>query len=156
MGVGDAAGLQSLLYFSRARDETIWDMSQIFPEILSISQFNNGERDITGCLLACNGWFMQLLEGPGDNVRSTYKSIERDARHANLQLVALGAAQERCFPLWSMCGRVLSATDQEIVAVLESRSGFDPRGLTADRAIQLLQRIQDLQAKHGQERIVLD
>lgn len=57
--------LQRLLYVSRARDDTLQNMAAVFPQILSASQSINAKREITGCLLACNGWFMQILEGPG-------------------------------------------------------------------------------------------
>lgn len=153
---GYGVELARLLYFSRARAETIQNMTHVFPEILSVSQLNNSKRDITGCLLACNGWFIQVLEGPGDDVQMTYDSIRRDVRHTDLRLVEFCAANERRFPHWSMCGRQLSATDEEIVAVLEGGGLFDPSRLPADRAVQLLQRIQDMQVKHGEDRVFLD
>lgn len=153
---GDEAGLRCLLYFSEAHDGTTRNMVEVFAEILDVSQSNNKARRITGCLLACNGWFMQVLEGPGPEIGTTYASIERDPRHRNLRLVQVVPVNERRFPDWSMCGRALSATDAEIVDVLESGRAFNPRRLTPDRAIELLQRIQDVQAKHTEDRILLD
>jgi hypothetical protein len=131
-------------------------MGAVFPEILGVSQRNNSARDITGCLLAWNGWFMQALEGAGGAVLTTYDAIERDDRHHQLKLVCFEPVPQRIFPQWSMCGRVLSPADQEIVDVLEQRGDFDPRRMKLASAMQLLQRVQELQSKHRDDPVLLD
>ncbi len=148
--------LQRLLYVSRARDDTLQNMAAVFPQILSVSQSINAKREITGCLLACNGWFMQILEGPGVGVQVTYASIQRDPRHHEVQIKSVGPIDTRGFPHWSMCGRVLSPADAEIVAVLETGAGFDAMRLPPDRATHLLKRIQDVQGRHGEDPFLLD
>jgi Sensors of blue-light using FAD len=141
-------GLSHLLYFSRARAETTKNMAIEFPEILSVAQRRNAELEITGGLLACGGWFVQILEGPHSNVNGAFDRICRDQRHEDVQVVKNASAAERFFPLWSMCGQDLSPTDDEIVAALEGGSVFDPRRMAPDTSAALLRRIQDLQSKH--------
>jgi hypothetical protein len=128
----------------------------VFADILTVSQARNAERGITGCLLSCNGWFMQVLEGGGNDVQSVYDSIQRDARHADVRLVRFGRARERRFARWSMCGKVLSPTDRAIVAVFEEGGAFDPGRLTVPRAVALLLQVQELQSKYGEDPMFLD
>ncbi len=151
-----SVSLQRLLYFSRASEATVAKMAEVFPQILAVSQSINAKRQISGCLLACNGWFMQILEGPGPEVKTTFASIQRDPRHQEVQLARIAPVAQRDFPRWSMCGRVLSPTDDEILDLLERDGAFDPRRLTCDRAARLLQRIQSVQANHGDGDFMID
>jgi len=153
-GVDD--NLVRLLYFSRARPDRNVNDTQVLRQILEVSETQNALRGITGCLLACNGRFMQILEGPNSNVQTTYGSIARDVRHEDVRLVRVGAATERLFPQWTMCGRELSPTDDAVVDVLENAGSFDPSRLTLDRSVSLLLRIQELQSKHGTGDVLLD
>ena len=134
-----------LLYFSRAHFDTIARMDQAIPEILGVARPENSRRGITGCLLACNGWFIQTLEGERDAVRSLFEKIRGDARHEDVTLVKTGKAEARAFPLWSMCGQELSPADDTVVALLEKGAAFDARKLQPQQAVALLQRIQFFQ-----------
>jgi hypothetical protein len=70
--------------------------------ILNVSQSNNHERFITGYLVARNGHFMQLIEGPPDEISVLYERIRRDPRHAGVVTLLREAVNTRAFPDWSM------------------------------------------------------
>lgn len=71
-------------------------------EILRVSRTNNAQLDITGLLLYKDGNFIQVLEGPDENVRAVYQKIQRDPLHKSLMLLLEEPITERLFPDWSM------------------------------------------------------
>ena len=70
--------------------------------ILNTSQSNNEERYITGFLAHNGDGFMQILEGPQDEVELIYSRIVKDNRHAQVQQVIGETIDQRAFPNWSM------------------------------------------------------
>ncbi len=88
-----------LVYTSRsmcAVDDTV------LAAIQEVAIRHNREHDITGILMYGGGRFIQLLEGPLDDVNALYECIERDERHTDLSIVYRTVATERYFPDWSM------------------------------------------------------
>ena len=75
----------TLVYISTARGEITPAMCE---DILLASRRNNPANDITGLLVAGKKRFLQALEGPADQVRTTYARIAADPRH--FACVALG------------------------------------------------------------------
>jgi len=148
----DRAGndpLYRILYFSRAHADTVVNLDEAFPSILQTAQRKNPCMDITGGLLACDGWFVQVLEGQRGSVEATFDQTCNDERHEDVHVMRAGVAAERPFPHWNMCGRALSPLDDEIVGVLEKGGIFDPRQISVDQGVTLLQRTQLLQDKHA-------
>jgi Sensors of blue-light using FAD len=70
--------------------------------ILRTARTNNTSRGITGALLYYEGWFAQTLEGGEKDVRALYAHIEKDPRHASVQLCEEGNAKPRAFSRWAM------------------------------------------------------
>ena len=93
------ARLISLIYVSAATRE--FDESELL-DILAVSRANNERDRITGMLLYKGGSFMQVLEGPEDNVLARYDSIRNDARHEDVYLISVQPIREREFPRWEM------------------------------------------------------
>jgi Sensors of blue-light using FAD len=62
----------------------------------------NIHSDITGLLLHHEGCFMQVLEGPREQVRALYDRIVVDPRHRDVVLEWDAAVDERLFPDWQM------------------------------------------------------
>ncbi|MDJ0839465.1 MAG: BLUF domain-containing protein [Acidobacteriota bacterium] len=62
----------------------------------------NAALDITGMLLASDGYFMQLLEGSRHKVLDLYDRIARDRRHHDLFILDEGEVSRRYFPDWAM------------------------------------------------------
>ena len=70
--------------------------------ILSQSRANNVDHDLTGALLFQRGRFIQILEGPDDEVRARFAIIAADPRHRSVQLVSEKFIALRQFPEWTM------------------------------------------------------
>lgn len=71
-------------------------------ELLNVSQSNNDERFITGYLVHNGPSFMQLIEGPFNEVDEIYGRILRDRRHVGVIRIMAEWADNRVFPNWSM------------------------------------------------------
>ena len=111
---------------------------EILSGILTTSRVNNVKRDITGALICREDIFLQLLEGPQENVQETYDSIKRDDRHLNVQHLLDHNIDQRLFPAWAMKddpvktwmwskeevanGIVRKLTQKEIIKVFEKLS----------------------------------
>lgn len=70
--------------------------------LLQISQRNNRQGDITGCLLYTGRHYAQILEGEADAVAALVERIAGDPRHGDLTVVADQDIALRSFPDWSM------------------------------------------------------
>lgn len=70
--------------------------------ILQASRRNNARDEITGVLLYRAGTVLQILEGPGDPVRTLYAVLGRDLRHHSLFCLYQEAITQRQFPEWTM------------------------------------------------------
>ena len=75
---------------------------EILSAILIASRANNRKRDITGALICRSDIFLQLLEGPEQQVKSTYAAIQNDDRHINIYHLLDQNVDKRLFPAWSM------------------------------------------------------
>ena len=71
-------------------------------ELLNVSRKNNGALGITGILLCVDGSFLQVLEGPAENVDSLYEQISFDRRHGAVVLLLRREVEERGFGDWTM------------------------------------------------------
>ena len=75
---------------------------EILSSILTTSRVNNKKREITGALICREDIFLQLLEGPKEDIEETYDSIKRDDRHLNVQNLIDHNVDDRLFPAWAM------------------------------------------------------
>lgn len=141
------ANLHRLVYCSKVRLIAKSSMEDVLPAILSVARARNSAVDVTGALLACNGWFVQELEGPMQSVLETYGRITRDPRHKELTIIEAIPTRERHFADWSMCGLQVSPVDREIVEVLSAGGAFDPTRLSPVRALNLLVAVGKMQRK---------
>lgn len=87
--------------------------------ILVTSRSNNTGRGLTGALMYHRGRFIQILEGPDDQVRSRFDVISADPRHNSIHVVSDEPIDERQFPEWTMGFRPL--TDDSI----KTLDGYD-------------------------------
>ncbi len=74
----------------------------IITSILKVSVTHNYSSNITGMLLYAEGSFIQLLEGPRQEVQSLYEDIKKDSRHTNIVLLYEEEITTRYFGEWSM------------------------------------------------------
>lgn len=88
-----------LMYLSR-----VWQSmtnSQL-EEILLKSRSNNPKHKITGLLCYGGTSFIQILEGPEDDVIRLYANIIDDDRHHNCKLLDVHLDSKRMFDKWAM------------------------------------------------------
>lgn len=91
--------LERLLYRSKAT-KTLGSL-HLF-NMLSEARTKNATLGITGHLLYTEEVFVQCIEGTPDAVESLWRSLQRDARHHDIELLARGPLELRRFSDWSM------------------------------------------------------
>lgn len=95
--------LYRLLYRSEIALKVCEDsLDRQIDEIVVASVTSNQKVGLTGALIASEGLFVQVLEGPRTPLERTFERICCDARHRKLQLVDLAAADQRVFENWEM------------------------------------------------------
>lgn len=93
------ADLYSLVYTSTAR--TPPDDAEL-EDLLRASRERNAARGISGLLLYRKGRFVQFLEGPHDQVRDLFATIQQDPRHLTPRVLNEGRPDARQFAEWTM------------------------------------------------------
>ena len=91
--------LRSIVYVSHAT--RVMGHSDL-DQLLANAQYRNARDDITGCLLYCDGNFIQLIEGPPEPLTRLYASICADTRHAGIYLIVDEPIASREFSGWAM------------------------------------------------------
>ncbi|MEH6756655.1 MAG: BLUF domain-containing protein [Parasphingorhabdus sp.] len=66
------------------------------------SAAHNRLSDLTGSLVFVDGAFIQILEGPPDEVEKTFERICCDFRHVDVRLIDFINVSERLFEDWDM------------------------------------------------------
>src|SRR5690242_3503006 len=140
--------LHRLIYVSRQRAEPPVTEEQV-DEIIRASIRRNREAAITGLLLVHDGWFLQVLEGPAQEVMTTYGRIDRDPRHHQCRVLAAGPAPAREFGDWNMCARRMSKADEAILDALSRRQALDLGAVDAPSALRLLKAVRGIQQRAG-------
>lgn len=84
-------------------------------EIAQAAARRNKARQITGALVFVDGQFIQVIEGPSENVEALFETICCDFNHSQIRLVDLIAASERLFADWDMAA--LSAESETTLAL---------------------------------------
>ena len=90
--------LKQVIYVSEKTDTS----SDSLTDIYDISQKNNRESGISGCLLIGSNSYLQLLEGPDIAVENLYSKIKMDSRHKKVKKLFAQHIEEKLFSSWSM------------------------------------------------------
>lgn len=101
-------------------------------DIVVVSKIQNRAHDITGVLFFTRGKFLQVIEGPEEELRQLMRNIEADTRHTNIEYIIDTPVARRGFAQWNMD-----------FFNLDDATSFDAakmRQLTADFANSLLPR----------------
>jgi uncharacterized membrane protein (DUF373 family) len=96
-------------------------------DILKTARENNARLGITGMLLYGNKTFIQILEGEEGVVDELVKTIKRDPRHTNFQIVKKKPIDQHEYADWSMGFKRVSGEDFEAVKGLED---FEEKNFT--------------------------
>jgi hypothetical protein len=137
--------LHRLIYLSTVANRSAADIPSMVQAILEQSAPRNAAVGVTGALLACNGWFLQALEGDRVAVGDTYDHILADPRHKALTLIAAGPIAARTFAPWSLCGQALTAADDTVLRALGGGDEAAGGPLSASTALRLLTLVGSLQ-----------
>lgn len=144
--VSGTTALHAVIYASRFAALRHPRIDACVAEILPASQRRNQQAQVTGALLACDGWFLQALEGRRIDVEHTLRRIERDPNHHAIRRIASGPIAQRRFGAWRMCAAILSPTDAAITRTLAGSGRFDPEAIDGPAALRLLQAVARLQS----------
>ena len=109
-----------LIYKSRSTQKIDWGLVN---KIISASESNNPERDITGVLLATETHFLQVIEGDFDAVNRLFMAIARDPRHKDIQLIGFTCVESRLFGGWAMHGIGIFDFNESLVSDLIEQYG---------------------------------
>ena len=130
IAVNKSRPLHHLIYCSR-QQIPLSQLEVELADIVDASVRHNRKGGVTGLLLAHQGWFLQILEGPPLLVETTYGRIVNDRRHADSQVLQAAPIQQRDFGEWDMCARQLRREDDAILRVLDLKGPFTPRSLNS-------------------------
>ena len=112
--------LYQIMYISSATGDVSY--SQCATIAQTAAQKNRSE-DVTGLLLYNGKRFLQVLEGPRDNVERVYERIGRDGRHRALVMLRKQEIDAREFGNWGMAyddpARPSSNLKSKVAALLE-------------------------------------
>ncbi len=81
-------------------------------DILKAAARNNPALGLTGILIYTPKRFLQILEGPYENVTRTYQKIEKDPRHGGSQMRYCQPADERHFGNWHMANKGIGKNEK--------------------------------------------
>jgi hypothetical protein len=96
--------IRQLIYSSRWTPAATRDLDLTLQQIVSASIQNNRLCAVTGFLIAQDGVFLQLLEGPSRGVAETYGRITPDPRHSDVRMICDVQGASRLFQHWNMAG----------------------------------------------------
>ncbi|AWG21989.1 hypothetical protein FFWV33_10915 [Flavobacterium faecale] len=71
-------------------------------EILNTAIKRNAVKNITGCLIYHNNYFVQILEGDKQAVLDLYEKIKKDKKHHSVTLLWENSVDSRHFEEWNM------------------------------------------------------
>jgi hypothetical protein len=100
-GPGENLNMKLIIYTSQSKiaDDSI---DKELGNIIATAKEFNSKKDITGVLFYENRHFLQVLEGPENEVTSLLETICKDARHKSITILVDIQIKRRTFPSWSM------------------------------------------------------
>lgn len=103
-------------------------ISEECQRIISFARHRNASLGVTGFLVYRAGYFIQILEGPLENLDLLYGRIALDSRHGHLRLLHRGPIEKRVFSDWSMSFAIASRAESRdlessLLDRLSERSG---------------------------------
>jgi len=127
--------LVRLLYCSRAVD-TSEDMIE---SILSQARAHNPVSGITGILCYGGGIFLQAIEGGRSPVSDLFGTIQKDARHKDVELLHFEEITERRFGGWTMGQVNISKFNHSILLKYSEKPELDPYAVSGRVSLALLE-----------------
>lgn len=130
--------LVSLVYTSTAVNP--FDAVEL-DELLEHARRFNDEHAISGILLYRDGRFIQVIEGPDDEVHDLMARIEADARHEQVRILFTEPIDRRRFAEWTMGYQALSARESSDRAGFRDSFHDLDAGSSDDRIVRALREL---------------
>ena len=121
--------LERIVYVSRAASGLVRE--DVF-EIIRTAHRCNAAAGITGGMVDLDGWFVQVLEGPGGPLGAAFSRIAADPRHHGLDLRIRMAALTRLFPDQPMALRQRPHVSEALLGAFGYDPGFPVAAFPAD------------------------
>lgn len=123
-----------LIYLSRNTGTFSVSKAQ---QIITVSESNNKDRQLTGMLLYANNHYLQMLEGYVLEINEIYEQIARDERHDKIALLGMNHADKRIFPEWQMRFANLDEIKIPKQVQEEGKSPYAPFPMSYDGALEI-------------------
>lgn len=115
----DFGGCYAMIQLVYESEATAQFREDDLPELIRVSRQSNHRRDVTGMLIYHDRRFIQILEGPEENVHALYAHIEKDPRHDEVWRLAEMTVQTRSFEQWTMGWMSKSRAPRELAPYLD-------------------------------------
>lgn len=131
--------MKTIVYTSRVA-ESVADEQELLTQITTHAQQNNPAQSISGAMVLMNHHFLQILEGPIDNIEKLTEKIANDSRHTDFQVLFEEPILERSFAEWSMMSFQVAEPERFNVETLAALKQLYERNFTyrAEAFIELL------------------
>jgi hypothetical protein len=113
--------------------------------IMEVARRFNAANGITGCLIFDKQWFVQVLEGPVETVKSRYAAIAKDPRHIRPTVIGERNIVRRDFGDWSMQAVLVSVEAHEILLHHGLTLPIDPKRFTLATTVAVCAELARLQ-----------
>lgn len=130
--------LHRLTFASTAVPASDRDLESVLNDIARRSAHRNAALGVTGALVACDGHFLQAMEGSREAVLQIYGGICTDPRHRDLFVAESSPIGARRFADWRVCARALRSDDSAFDGQAALIRGLQPRTLSAPVILDLL------------------
>ena len=143
--------LERIVYVSRAAPAAA-GMPEIC-RIIRAAHRHNAAAEVTGALVALDGWFAQALEGPPRGLDAVWGRLAPDPRHRGIELRIRERGLCRLFSGQAMALRTRSGIADGLLAEFGYRPGFPVEDFPA---AVLMEFMVAACRRHGLERAGLD
>jgi hypothetical protein len=103
----------------------------------------NKAKYITGLLIFDDGYFLQILEGPRENIEELIGRITTDPRHTDLRVISSQSIREREFGEWSMAFSKISKSHGNKVGYVAYDREMVEFSINASKAMNILYLFQE-------------
>lgn len=113
-----------IIYLSECSDEMFKHKEIELPKIIASAKEFNSANGITGILLHKDNFFIQMLEGHEEKVKSLYIKIMQDKRHKNVTTLMQRYSEDRLFSEWSMALKIIEPVDEKSLRLTYAWDGM--------------------------------
>jgi EAL domain-containing protein (putative c-di-GMP-specific phosphodiesterase class I) len=130
-----AGNITQLVYASKATQNMGFDEVS---KILDVAHEQNPKHSLTGCLMHNSEFFLQIIEGPDNEIKQLMHNIHNDKRHNEIKLLGTKQIMQRDFNGWNMGYINNSQAIQNLLLKFTGKKIFDPYTLTYEEAKSLI------------------